>query len=217
MSPTSSCPLCLRITRDSDCLVGDLGTVFRRCAHCQLIFRTEPDYPEAEDEKARYLEHKNSADDRGYVDFLLRPYHFAQKHWDLPGPMLDYGCGYAPVFTQLMRDRGHRCDGYDPFFFPEGIQRETYPTIFCIETAEHFHAARTEWRHLLELMAPGGYLTVTTDFWRDLDEFPQWYYQKDPTHVSFYHLDTLKFIAGEFQRELLHTDGHRLALFYRPN
>jgi hypothetical protein len=148
------------------------------------------------------------------VRFLLKPYEFACRNIDIQGPILDYGCGYAPVFASLMNQRQYECHRYDPFFFPEGIQQDFYPIIFCIETAEHFHDTYEEWSRLMRLMANGGYLIVMTDFWRDLSLFPNWYYQNDSTHVSFYHLKTMNYIAKTFNRKLVATDGKRISIFH---
>jgi len=167
-------------------------------------------------ERLRYLSHENSADDEGYVKFLLRPFHWAQNFIEIKGDILDYGCGYAPVFAEQMRQRGYSCDGYDPLFFPEGAHKDQYPEIFCMETVEHFHDTYAEWGKLMNFMSPGGYLIVMTDYWLDLAAFPNWYYQNDLTHTSFYHPSTMEYIAKAFDRELLQTDGKRLALFHYP-
>lgn len=211
-----NCPLCSsEVTRDH-VLHGNSGASFWKCPQCALIFRAKRDHPEPEEERSRYLSHCNSSENEGYVRFLLRPYQWAKTLIDLEEPFLDYGCGYAPVFVDLMRERGHSCHGYDPLFFPGGIGAAAYPTIFCIETVEHFHNTYAEWDRLVGLMAPGGHLVVMTDFWLDVKAFPNWYYQNDLTHTSFYHPRTLKCIAEQFDLELMHSDEKRMVIFKRP-
>lgn len=210
----SDCPLCFSRKAEKSKIRGNSGALFWVCDHCSLVFRPAEDRPITSDERERYLSHNNTSDNKGYVRFLLQPYQFAHRHIDIRDPILDYGCGYAPIFGKLMDQRQYECHGYDPFFFPHGLQRDTYPTIFCIETAEHFHNTYEEWRRLTGLMARGGYLIVMTDFWRELSSFPDWYYQNDPTHVSFYHRKTMEYIANLFDRELVATDGKRISIFH---
>ncbi len=208
-----NCPLCSSKVSPDHILYGNSGASFRKCPHCALIFRSQQDLPSPETERSRYLSHRNSPSDEGYVRFLLRPFEWAKTRIDLDEPFLDYGCGYAPVFVNLMREGGFTCHGYDPLFFPDGIEKTSYPTVFCIETVEHFHNTYAEWERLIGLVAPGGYLVVMTDFWRDLKAFTNWYYQNDPTHTSFYHPKTMDFLADLLGCTLTHSDGKRLAIF----
>ncbi len=207
------CPLCAQGVGDDFRLKGNSGALFWRCPKCYLIFRRKEDWPVPGEERSRYLSHKNSAENAGYVRFLLKPFEFARNRLTIQDPVLDYGCGYAPVFVQLLRERGVVCHGYDPFFFPDGKELDKYPTVFSIETVEHFHDTYLEWEKLMGCVALDGHLVIMTDFWEDLSVFPDWYYQNDLTHTSFYHLRTLDYIAETFERQLLFTDEKRLAVF----
>lgn len=211
----SSCPLCFSETSRNDEIVGNSGARFGLCRSCLLIFRPPADRPGREAERQRYLSHENSSEDAGYVRFLLRPFRWARQLIELRGRILDYGCGFAPVFTKEMQSRGFDCDNYDPFFFPHGAQKKEYPVIFCTETVEHFHNTHAEWKKLISYMAPSGYLVVMTDYWLDLKAFPDWYYQNDQTHTSFYHPKTMEYIAQTYGLKLLQTDRKRLALYQR--
>lgn len=68
-------------------------------------------------EKAKYLEHQNSIHHKGYVTFLNRAIEPALEHLNSSMIGLDYGCGYAPTISELLRKRGIGCENYDPIFF----------------------------------------------------------------------------------------------------
>jgi hypothetical protein len=62
------CPLCSSPVIPS--LNGLLELKLWHCHNCELVFKDPELQPSQEDEKARYLEHRNDAGEKGYVDFL---------------------------------------------------------------------------------------------------------------------------------------------------
>lgn len=207
------CPLCLQNAFDFKKVQGRKEEYFWRCSQCKLIFRPEKAHISSASEKERYLTHDNSMENRGYVDFLLKPYEFALKHLHARKPILDYGCGFNPVFAKLMKQKGWECDYFDPYFFPDGIQQSKYANIFSIETVEHFNYPHKDWDKLNRLLEDGGILTVMTDLWTDQKLSPDWYYLNDKTHACFYHMDTLKWIADHFKWTIRDTDKNRIVIF----
>ena len=183
------------------------------CSHCKLLFRPSSEYVSLSEERERYLTHNNSLEDEGYVKFLLRAYKNTKAHLHEDGKILDYGCGYNPVFAQLMKQRGWECDHFDPIFYPEGIRQNQYKNIFCIETAEHFHYPLQDWDKLNRLLAENGILTVMTEFWNDENALSDWHYLNDKTHISFYHEKTLQWIADKFDWQILDTLQNRICIF----
>jgi hypothetical protein len=100
----------------------------------------------------------------------------------------------------MLREQGFRMRDYDPCFAADpGTLECTYDFITCTETVEHFHQPRTEFDRLAGLLRPGGLLAVMTE-WLDEDEnrFENWWYARDPTHVSFYSRQTLTWIARQW-------------------
>lgn len=210
-----NCPLCLHSEDPFERIEGRKNEFFWLCPVCSLLFRPLEDHISVSEEKKRYLTHNNSLENKGYVEFLLRPYELAAPYLVAGHKLLDYGCGYNPVFTKLMQERSHLCDYYDPIFFPEGIRQPTYFNIFCIETAEHFNDPLENFEKLDNHLESGGVLTVMTDMWEDQEQIPGWHYIKDNTHVSFYHFDTMKWIAGRFNWQILATDQNRIVVFQK--
>ncbi|RME14780.1 MAG: class I SAM-dependent methyltransferase, partial [Bdellovibrio sp.] len=151
-----------------------------------------------EEEKKRYLLHKNSLSQEGYIRFLSQLWEPAKKHLSTTMRGLDYGCGPTPVLCSLVQQDGFQIDGYDPYFHPSSPS-PPYDFILSTETVEHFKRPLASWKHIQSLLKPSGKLFVLTDPLDNLKDFPQWYYHKDPTHVSFYQPQTFFWIAKTFQ------------------
>lgn len=122
---------------------------------------------------------------------------------------LDYGCGPEPSLSILLERDGIQCENYDPFFYPV-LPQKKYDFVFSTETAEHFFHLRQELLKIRKLLKPGGVFTMMTEVWQDEYDFSEWYYAKDFTHVSFYHMNTIDSICNLFGFELLFSDGKRV-------
>ena len=169
---------------------------YYRCAVCQLTFVPRKFFIDAAEEKSRYEEHENHPKDPKYRAFL-KPVFDAVIPRVKPGAAgLDYGCGPGPALVEMFREAGYAAEGYDPFFAPrtELLERQ-YDFVTCSEAAEHFHDPAKELRTLHGLLKPGGCLTVLTQTWNDVTPFLEWYYTRDPTHVSFFHAATFAWLA----------------------
>jgi hypothetical protein len=124
---------------------------------------------------------------------------------------LDYGCGHTPTLSTLLKQNGLACDDYDPFFFPE-VPQGPYDYIFITEAAEHFFHPGSEFEWISDLLHVGGILTMMTVLWKEVDQFSEWYYAKDFSHVSFYHLKTLQTVCDIFGFQHLFTDHQRVVV-----
>lgn len=88
---------------------------------------------------------------------------------------------------------------YDPYFAPDTrVLARPYDFITCSETAEHFFHPGKEFARLDSLLRPGGWLGVMTEILYDDRHFTDWWYVRDPTHVSFYRPETLEWAGGHF-------------------
>ena len=170
-----------------------------RCPTCALRFVDPAAWPNPDAEYAHYLHHENHVDDPGYRRFLSR---LAEPLLERVAPGsrgLDYGCGPGPALAAMLREAGHDVAVYDPFFAPddEPLTR-TYDFVTCTEVAEHFHDPAAEFERLVSLLKPGGVLGVMTCFQTEDARFANWHYRKDPTHVVFYQMQTIRWIAEKF-------------------
>lgn len=185
---------------------------FILCGDCKLIFVPEQYRLAAEEERRRYMLHRNNIESEGYVAFLRQAIDPALRYINCGMKGLDFGCGPAPMLATLLGRMKILCRYYAPFFFPE-IDDTAYDFIFSTECIEHFYHPRKTFERIDTLLRKGGFLILMTSFWNNLQEFPAWYYKNDPAHVAFYHPDTLGFLAKLFRYEFLYNDGKRVAIF----
>lgn len=170
-----------------------------RCSRCLATFLDPAQMPEPEIELEQYRQHENHPADEDYRKFLSR---LAEPLLELlpPGQQgLDYGCGPGPALAMMLEEAGHQVALYDPFFFPDTAALEQrYDFITCTEVVEHFHRPAQQFARLNDLLKPGGWLAIMTCFQTDDDQFANWYYRRDPTHVVFYREATFHTLAQDF-------------------
>lgn len=189
-------------------------TRYWHCPHCRLIFVDPAALPTREKEKTVYQYHQNSPEHSGYIGFLRRIIDPAQNYLTPDMRGLDYGCGPGPTLSVLLKRQGFACADYDPIFYPE-LPHSDFDFVFATESFEHFHSPATQMRHIQELLKDGGYLFIMTLLWDDGVDFPSWHYKNDPTHVSFYHRDTIDFICDQYGFKLLDMPNERVILLQK--
>lgn len=97
----------------------------------------------------------------------------------------------------MLRERGFTVREYDPLFAPDAAALDArYGFVTCTETAEHFHAPARAFDAIAAALAPGGWLLVMTSLLERDDAFATWWYARDATHVSFYRMETMCWIAA---------------------
>lgn len=190
------CPLCA--SRESLLLLSDQAAqLYFRCPTCELIFLDPGQRLAAGDEARRYLEHRNDGADPGYVDFLRRLADPVAGRLPAGARGLDFGCGPAPVMSDMLSARGFPCTAYDPFFQPdEALLDAQYDYVTCSEVVEHLHEPGDTFALMGRLLARGGLLGVMTRFHGHEAPFESWWYRRDPTHVCFYAEPTMHWIAA---------------------
>ncbi len=200
------CPLCLSaetallyVQRDH---AG--GRDFYQCGICDLVFVPDEFHVSPEAQLERYLSHNNDTDDPEYRAFLSRLLDELRPHL-IPGAhALDYGAGPGPALAAMMRDEGLRVRTYDPFFQPSrSALEERYSFVTCTETAEHFAKPRRDFDTLDSVLKASSWLGIMTGMLDDWEEFPDWYYHRDPTHVSFYSRKAMSWIGERYSWKAL--------------
>jgi hypothetical protein len=175
---------------------------YYRCRNCHGVLLDPIFYLTPEAEKDRYDQHKNDPANPGYRKFVTPLVEQVQRKYPPAASGLDYGAGSGPVAAALLEEAGYRISLYDPYYWNDhSLLENSYEFIICCEVIEHFHQPQTEFRKLRSLLKPGGSIFCMTEMITDQLDFEVWYYKNDPTHVFFYHRDSLKWLktALEFK------------------
>ncbi|GAK32405.1 methyltransferase [Iodidimonas nitroreducens] len=190
------------------------GQAYHACEQCEIRFLHPRHHLPPMAEKAHYDQHENDVDDPGYRRFLARLLDpllayldqnpAGQSLAERPLQALDFGCGPGPALAMMIKEAGHHCALYDPFFHPDqaaidpGEKAGAYDIICCTEVAEHLYRPAQVFDQLVKLLAPQGVLAIMTCFQTDDARFAQWHYRRDPTHVIFYRLRSFHVLADRF-------------------
>ena len=168
------------------------------CNVCRCKYLDKLHFIDPVEEEQRYLEHNNDIKDNEYRAFLSRLSDPLKEKISPGSNGLDFGCGTGPALADMLTQDGFKVELYDPFFFPdEGALSKQYDFITCTETVEHFYDPFKEFETLDSLLKPGGWLGVMTSFLTSDEMFENWYYRRDPTHVTFYCEKTFQVIASQ--------------------
>ena len=168
------------------------------CNVCGCKYLDKLYFIDSVEEEQRYLEHNNDIKDNEYRAFLSRLSDPLKEKISPGSNGLDFGCGTGPALADMLTQDGFMVELYDPFFFPdEGALSKQYDFITCTETAEHFYDPFKEFNILNDLLKPGGWLGGMTSFLTSDEMFENWYYRRDPTHVSFYCEKSFQVIASQ--------------------
>lgn len=192
---------------------------FFRCAKCGFCFLDRTQLLGFSQEKERYLLHQNSNDNQGYVNWLGKIADCAVREVDLNGKnVLDYGCGHTPVLPEILKGKvSHisRVDCYDLYFFPDLNFTEKYTCIFAVEVFEHFRDVYKEAAQVFSLLETGGYIVISTGFLPEENKFASWWYIQDATHISFYSMETFKWLAETFSLKIIFSDEKNIVILQK--
>lgn len=218
MNKESACPFC-----GSACMPchaeyrkGQLLREFLSCPHCLAIHVPRQFHLPAGLEKAEYDKHQNLPQDDGYRRFLSRIVDPLLERIARQAQGLDFGCGPGPVLALMLEEAGHTMSLYDLFYYPdEKVLQQTYDFITATEVVEHLADPVSALDQLWNLLRPGGVLGLMTKRVIDAEAFKTWHYKNDPTHITFFHERTLRWLAGRWQCELQWV-GNDVVFFSKP-
>ncbi len=174
-----------------------------KCHVCDCIFVPYKYHLDTGRQKQRYLEHNNDPTDPRYRKFLSRATIPLLKHINKGSVGIDYGSGPGPTISPMLQKHGLKTINFDPIFAPnKSVLSYKYDFITCTETAEHFSNPLKEFGIFQKLLKPKGVLVVMTSLLDTCDDFSNWYYNHDPTHIVFYSKSTMKWINRKFNWEI---------------
>ena len=179
-----------------------------RCQRCHLIEVPPQFHLTAELEKQHYGSHQNHPDDPGYREFLNRLCEPLAALLPENSKGLDFGCGPGPTLCRLMQERGHGVNNFDLYFSSDrAALDQRYDFVTMTEVLEHLRAPALEVARVWQLLEEQGYLAVVTQMTDDIENFNEWYYQRDPTHICFWSKSTMRWLANSLQNAELTFPG----------
>ena len=191
-----SCLVCC--SQENNFFFSDKFREYRKCAVCSLIF-VPPEFHVSRDrEKARYEEHNNDPNDAGYRAFLERITIPIKESFKPPASGLDFGCGPTTLLADLLKKSGFEMDVYDLFYAPEKhVLEKKFDFIVTTEVVEHLVEPLEVFKKLLSMLNPNGMLAVMTRIHDDSIDFKTWHYKNDPTHISFFSIETFEWLSNQ--------------------
>ncbi len=185
------------------------GNTFVFCKNCNFVEKINK--IDTETEKDEYVRHNNNFGNEGYVKYLNNFLDDAVIPFVKEGTHLDYGCGPGPVLHELMKQRGFNSKTYDYYYkHDENYAKYRYDVITSTEVFEHFYDPINDIEKILKLLNDGGILSLMTSFVKPEPEFYEWWYIRDITHVSFYHIKTFDYIAKKYNLEIIYTNNKNI-------
>lgn len=187
--------------------------IYHSCDHCKFIAQDRGMLVSFEDERQEYDYHNNSIEDEGYVNYFRKFIETSLLPYVEGNKGLDYGSGPEPVLATLLeRDYKMEMTIYDLHYQPEKRHEgEMYDFITSTEVIEHVTDPLSMLQTFYEHLKPGGITSIMTLFHKDnQDQFLDWWYRRDITHISFFMKRTFEVMAERIGFELVQCDDRRM-------
>ena len=191
---------------------------YYRCESCGFVSLDDCFMIDRELEKKQYDYHNNGFESEGYVqmfeDFIEEAISSYLKNIETA---LDFGSGPGPVLSELLKRRGLEVDIYDLYFSPEKVyESKSYDLITSTEVFEHLAKPLDILEMLVEHINPNGYLALMTKFPpKDNQAFLNWWYRRDPTHISFFTPKSFEIMAEKVGLKVLKIVNENIVVFQK--
>ncbi len=191
---------------------------YYRCSTCGFIYLDDAQRVDETREKKQYDQHNNSLENKGYVQMFEEFIELSIASY-LPNiqTALDFGSGPTPIFSELLKRRGLEVDIYDLFYAPQKVyESKSYDLISSTEVFEHLSKPLEVLELLSKHLNPQGYIVLMTKFPpKEDDAFLNWWYRRDPTHISFFTPQSFELMAEKVGLKLLKTINSNIAVFQK--
>jgi len=191
---------------------------YYRCSSCGFVYLDDNHQVNSIEEKSKYDQHNNSLENEGYVqmfedfiDLSIAPYLKNIKK------VLDFGSGPEPVFSKLLERRGLEVEIYDLYYSPQKVyEGNRYDLITSTEVFEHLSKPLETLNLLVEHLNTNGYIVLMTKFPPQEDKvFLDWWYRRDPTHISFFTPKSFEVMAEKVGLKVLKTINENIVVFQK--
>ncbi len=218
----TNCPLCKTISEPIDGACRELKLEkgvehFFRCDGCGSVFVPERLHLDEDNERERYGEHNNQADNEGYRGYLSS---VADKVASVVPDfetkrILDYGAGENFVLTTLLKERNIIAEPYDPNYESLATIDGEFDVIIACESIEHFRDPLAEFEKMTSHLKSGGHIWIRTEHLESAPYFSAWWYKNDPTHIFFYSEKTMNWLGKRFGLDLVMYDEKNISMFQK--
>jgi hypothetical protein len=169
---------------------------YYHCKECYLVFVPPDQRLQPEVEFSRYEEHQNHPEDPDYRKFLSRLSQPLLERMEPESYGLDFGSGPGPTLSIMLEEAGHKVELFDIFYANNpAVFKYEYDFITSTETVEHLFDPLGELNRLWSCLRKGGWLGIMTQRVGNVDEFINWYYKNDDTHVVFFSDETFLWLG----------------------
>ena len=174
-----------------------------QCENCQLVFVDSSEHLNESDEKERYDLHENDFEDDGYLKFLNKLIKPLSERLPSNSQGLDFGCGPGPTVSLMLEALGHQVKCFDKYYANNiALLTRDYDFVTSTEVLEHLREPKEELQRLTRMLRPKGYLGIMTKLLPPFEQFANWHYKRDPTHICFYSDSTFEWIAEHWDLSL---------------
>ncbi len=191
---------------------------YYRCCFCGFISLNDSQRVDIKLEKQQYDQHNNSLENKGYVEMFEEFIDLSiALYLENIQTALDFGSGPSPVFSELLKRRGLEVDIYDLFYAPKKVYEDkSYDLITSTEVFEHLCQPLETLELLTRHLNFNGYIVLMTKFPpKEDDLFLNWWYRRDPTHISFFTPKSFEIMAEKVELKLIKTINNNIVVFQK--
>lgn len=196
---------------------SQINVIHDYCPNCGFIYKGKEYHLEMHNEHEQYILHNNTMENEGYVNIFLDLISEYIKPLGVMRKVLEFGSGPGPVLKALLKREGYDVCDFDPFFNDNTeYLNNKYQLITSTEVIEHFSDPLKEFKHLYNLLEKDGYLLIMTRLRKmGIEEFLNWWYRRDLTHISFYTMGTIEYIARKLNMKIMKTNNENIILLQK--
>ncbi len=207
------CPFC----QDKKSVIFEkIGSkTYYHCDPCGLVFLSRSELISSLEEKERYENHDNSEENGHYIKYLNTTVEKICSIVPKGATGLDFGCGKSLLTEKLLTQQGFFVSSFDVFFHPtEEVFKKKYEFILLSEVIEHLREPHEEIRRIKSLLNANGFLFIKTKLLsNEIQDFRNWYYRRDKTHIQFFREQTFFKMAELFNLQKVQDLGDDVFLF----